>query len=159
MSKRRIGSNLRRMGNESLRRIASDLTAPGEVGRSVPGPLRGEVRTPQVNTEVPGGTDIYTRFTQVTGRSELFYSAEKWVRIRLLLETAGPVSVSTRQDITPVLSGKGILLQTGEYVEFTLARGDRLFIAASSVNRVQVIIEPFPWLESLLLTLKGILGK
>lgn len=111
-------------------------------------------------------TDIYTYFTKATGVSELLYSAEEWMKIRLVLETAGPVSVGTRESVTPVLSGKGILLESdGEPIEFTIPKGNRLFIASESVNRVKVIIEPIPWLEQLLYQvesgfsgLKGVLG-
>lgn len=113
-------------------------------------------------------TDIFTYFTvpAITNRSELLYSAEEWVRIELVLETAGPVAVSTRQSVTPVLSGKGVLLEPdGEPLKFIMPRGDRLFIAAESVNRVKVIIEPIPWLEQIYQTLtqgfgslRGLLG-
>lgn len=153
-----LAASLQRSGNEALKKIAADLSKPGEAGRAVPGPLRGEVKTEKVDTQVSGRTDIYTRITKPSNKSELLYSADNWVRMRLLLETAGPVAVSTRQDIVPVLSGKGILLQTGEYVEFTIPRGDRVYIASNTVNRVQVFVEPFPWLESMLLTLKALLG-
>lgn len=101
-------------------------------------------------------TDIFTYFTKPTGLSELLYSAESWINISLVLETAGPVAVSTRQDVTPVLSGKGILLAPdGEPTRFVLPRGDRLYIAAEAVNRVKVVIEPFPWIEQILLSLEN----
>lgn len=111
-------------------------------------------------------TDIYTYFTKPTGESELLYSAESWVKIELALETAGPVSVGTRESVVPVLSGKGILLESdGEPIEFVMPRGNRLFIASESINRVKVIIEPIPWFEQLLMQieqgfggLKGILS-
>jgi hypothetical protein len=145
--RKNIAAALRK--NESLQQIAKSLTAPGDQGRSVPAPIRGTVTD---KTDAPGHTDIYTYFTRPNGKSNLFYSAEKWVTVSLLLETGGPVSVSTRQDILPVLSGKGISLRTGEVRQWELARGDRLFIASTSSNRVQVITQPVPWLESLLLT-------
>ena len=95
-------------------------------------------------------SDIYTYFTRpTTGKSELLYSAEEWVRIWLSLETAGPVAVSTRQEIVPVLSGKGILLDD-QPREFLLPRGDRLYIAAESINRVKFQIEAIPYLEAIL---------
>ncbi len=111
-------------------------------------------------------TDIYTYFTVPTGITELLYSAESWMRVELVLETAGPVAVSTRDSVTPVLSGKGILLEPdGEPIEFIMPKGNRLFIAAESFNRVKVIIEPIPWLEQILFQveegfggLKGIMG-
>lgn len=108
-------------------------------------------------------TDIYTYFTKPINESELLYSAESWVMVTLILETAGPVAVSTRQDVVPVLSGKGALLEPdGEPFRFVLPKGDRLFIAAEAINRVKVIIEPFPWLEQILLSLSqgfgGLMG-
>lgn len=113
-------------------------------------------------------TEINTYFTRPNGRSELVYSAESWVRIKLQLETAGPVAVGTRQEITPVLSGKGILLPTTgtTLTEFIMPKGDRLFIASESINRVKYITEPIPWLEQMLYqieqgfsSLKGIFGS
>jgi hypothetical protein len=109
---------------------------------------------------VSNHTDIYTYFTKANGETELIYSAEEWMRIELQLETAGPVAVSTRQDVTPVLSGKGILLPpTGEPVKFLLPRGDRLFIASEAVNRVKFIVEPVPLLEQILQQLKTGFGS
>ena len=86
-------------------------------------------------------TNIFTYFTFVGG-SRLLYSAESWTKIRLRLETAGPVAVSTRQEITPVLSGKGILLPVGIPIDFNIPKGDRLFITAGAINRVTVFTEP-----------------
>ena len=111
-------------------------------------------------------TEIYTYFTNADGRSKLLYSAEGWVRIELALETAGPVSVGTRENLTPVLTGLGILLEPdGEPVEFVMPKGDRLYIAAESINRVKFIVEPIPWLQQILGELqsgfggiKGIMG-
>jgi hypothetical protein len=111
-------------------------------------------------------TDVYTYFTQPDGQSHLLYSAEIWVRIEFQLETAGPVAVGTRQEIMPVLSGRGVLLPPdGEPVKWIMPRGDRIFIASETLNRVKVIIEPIPWLEQILNELqtgfsgiKGIFG-
>jgi hypothetical protein len=110
--------------------------------RAVPTPSPADAAARQY------GTDIYTYFTEVGG-SHLIYSADGWVRIRLLLETAGPVAVSTRQSITPVLSGKGILLQTNVPYETTLAKGNRFYVAAQAINRVQWTVEPIAWGEQL----------
>jgi hypothetical protein len=96
-------------------------------------------------------TDIYTYFTSPNGQSELLYSGESWVRIFLFLETAGPVSVGTRESVTPVLSGKGILIPSdGRQLEFVIPKGNRIFIAAESINRVKFIVEPIPWQEQIL---------
>jgi len=111
-------------------------------------------------------TDIYTYFTLPTGQNELLYSAEAWVKISLVLETAGPVAVSTRESVIPVLSGKGILLDpSGVPSVFSIPKGNRVFISSESVNRVKVFVEPIPWLEQILFHvengfsgLKGILA-
>ena len=97
-------------------------------------------------------TEIYTYFTIPDGRTKLLYSAENWVRIELQLETAGPVAVSTRQDVSPVLSGKGILLPPtlDLSIDFVLPKGDRVFIVAEAVNRVKFIVEPIAWQEQIL---------
>ncbi len=111
-------------------------------------------------------TDIYTYFTKADGVTQLLYSAQRWTRIELALETAGPVSIGTRETVMPVLSGQGIILRpTSDWTDFVLPKGDRLFIAAETVNRVKVIVEPIPWQEQILLQLergfgglKGLVG-
>ncbi len=104
-------------------------------------------------------TQIETYFTNRIGTSQLLYSAEDWVRITLRLQTAGPVAVSTRQEIVPVLSGLGILLPVDDFITFVLPRGDRLFIAAEATNRVAVQIEPIPWLAQILMAMDQGFGE
>lgn len=108
-------------------------------------------------------TETTTYFTKPGTESRLLLSAEEWTKVRLTLENAGPVAVGTMQEIGPVLSGKGVLLPTGREREFELAKGDRLFIVASAVNRVTVTRHPIPYLRRLVLlgesTLKSILRK
>jgi hypothetical protein len=89
-------------------------------------------------------TEIYTYFTVADGVSKLLFSANFWCTTKLTLETAGPVAAGTREDVVPVLSGKGILLTTLVEEEWVLAKGDRIFIAAESINRVKFIVEPLP---------------
>ncbi len=104
-------------------------------------------------------TETFTYFTRPADGSKDFHAANRWERVELQLETAGPVAVSTRQEIEPVLSGKGILLPPdGEPIEFILSKGDRLFIAAESINRVKVIIEPIPWLEQILMSINKLIS-
>lgn len=110
-------------------------------------------------------TDIYTYFTEPDGETKLLYSAAGWVKMELTLETAGPVAFSTRESVTPVLTGRGILLITDEAIDFVLPKGNRVFIAAEAINRVKVIIEPIPWQEQILYaaeqgftSLRGLLG-
>lgn len=92
-------------------------------------------------------TDIFTYFTKTTGLTELLYSAETWVQVTLELETAGPVAIGTRQGLAPVLSGRGVLLTTGEDEKWILPRGDRLFVISESINRVKVSIQPIAYGE------------
>lgn len=94
-------------------------------------------------------TDVSTYFTEPSGESKLFYTAENWVKIKLTLETAGPVAVGTSANVAPVLSGHGRLLDTGVEYEVHLARGSAFYIAAEAVNRVSVSIEPIPWMEQI----------
>jgi hypothetical protein len=107
---------------------------------------------PGVQTAVQQQTEIYTYFTRA-GETKLLYSGVKWVQMKLTLETAGPVAVSNKAQVTPVLAGKGILLPTGEEVKFIVGKGTRIYIAAESINRVKVIIEPIPFLEEILMAL------
>jgi hypothetical protein len=93
-------------------------------------------------------TEIYTYFTK-PGPTRLLYTAEDWIEVILELQTAGPVAFSTRQEITPVLSGKGILLTTDIPRKVTLEKGDRIFIAAEAVNRVSFITQPFGFLQEI----------
>ncbi len=94
-------------------------------------------------------TEVYSYFTSASGQTELIYSAENWVRIKLTLETAGPVSVGTSAELSPVLGGRGRLLDTAVEFEVYLARGSRFYVISDSINRLSVTIEPVPWLEQL----------
>lgn len=122
-------------------------------------PVESAVLTPgaPVNPEIPPikhNTEMFTYFTRPTAGTLLLYSAENWVRARLMLETAGDVVVATnRQNITPVLSGKGILLPFNVEITFPLSKNNRIFIASNTVNRVKFIIEPIPWQEQIALML------
>ena len=42
---------------------------------------------------------------------------------------------------------QGISLQTGVPVVLDVARGNRLFVLSSAVNRITVVVAPYPWLE------------
>jgi hypothetical protein len=99
-------------------------------------------------------TEIFT-FNTTPGGTRLLYTAETWVLIRMRLDSAGPVDVGTKEQIDPVLSGKGISLDEEDWTEFTLTKGNRLYYAAGTVNRVKVIIEPTPWSEIIQLLNRG----
>jgi hypothetical protein len=110
-----------------------------------------------VTPEIPPikhNTEIFTYITRPAAGTQLLYSAEKWVRARLMLETAGAVAVATnRQNITPVLSGKGIVLPINVEIQFALSKNNRIYIASTTVARVRFIIEPIPWQEQMILML------
>jgi len=95
-------------------------------------------------------TDMYTYFTRPTGQTTLVFSAETWVKVRLLLETAGPVAVGWRENLGPVLSGQGRLLPTGQEVWFAMPPGQRLYFASNTVDRVSVVIERIPFGQQIL---------
>jgi hypothetical protein len=125
-----------------MRLIPPRLKSPSAVAPgSAPGSMPETVRAPLYKAQ--------NYFTVPDGESKLLYSAEGWVKARLYLENAGPVVVGESQNITPVLSGKGMTLPTGEWCEWTLTKGSRIFIAAESVNRVKFNIAPVPFAEQL----------
>lgn len=96
---------------------------------------------------------IYTYFTTVPAPGEqtpVLYNGDRaWAKVTLTLETAGPVAVGEQASLAPVLSGQGQLLQTGVPMTFNVAKGDRLYILATAVNRVKVTVEAYPWLETI----------
>lgn len=114
-----------------------------EIARAIPTTKVGE--EPAIEFQADA-TQVNTYFT-VIGESRLLFSAERYIVVTLNLETAGPVAVGTQHTITPVLSGKGVLLETDVDRKFVLSKGDRLYIAAESINRVKFIVEPVPYLR------------
>lgn len=103
---------------------------------------------------------IYTYFTRaLLDQTDTIYQADQaWARVKLTLETAGPVAVGTQAALTPVLSGAGALLPTGEEREFILPTGSNLYISSPTINRVTVVIEQLPWLEELARTMRSGFG-
>jgi len=103
-----------------------------------------------------------TYFTKgpVNGESTpILYNGDRlWAKVTVVLETAGPVAVGTAANLTPVLSGKGQLLQTNVPREFWISKGTRLFVAATGVNRLALTIEPAAWLEQIAGFLSGVLA-
>lgn len=115
---------------------------------------RTKPAVPQPSVELGKGdkrTQITTYFTKagVTPTPILYNGDRMWAKVTLTLETAGPVAVGNMAEITPVLSGRGQLLATNVPTPFTIAKGTRLYIASTSVNRVKVLVEPLPWLEQI----------
>jgi hypothetical protein len=115
--------------------------------------------TPAITTgAAETATFIDTYFTKVpvVGQpTEIVYNGDRlWARVTLTLETAGPVAIGNMASITPVLSGKGQLLETDVPVAMFIAKGTKLYIAAAGINRIKRVIEGVPWLE----TATGLLG-
>jgi hypothetical protein len=121
---------------------------PTEQGRAIPH-VQAPSNSPLAATAQQ--TEIYTYFTRPnTTALQLYNGNRTWAKIILTLETAGPVAISNKQTMLPVLSGKGQLLQTGVAREFICPKGTILYVASTSINRVGVVVEPLPWLEQLL---------
>lgn len=135
-------------------KIGYDPTQPLDRTKATP------AQQPQIQQGKAEARAMFDTYFTKAGRTEIIYNGDRqWARITLTLETAGPVSVGNAQQLTPVLSGKGILLQTNVPVAFTIAKGTRLYIAATGVNRVKRMVEPVPWLEQITGLLTGIFGK
>lgn len=93
---------------------------------------------------------FFTKVPVVGERPSIVYNGDRmWAKVTLILETAGPVAVGNMADLTPVLSGKGQLLETDVPTIFYIAKGTVLYIAAAGINRVKRILEPVPWLETI----------
>ncbi len=103
--------------------------------------------------------DTYFTKVPVPGQdTDIIYNGDMlWAKVTLTLETAGPVAVGNLSSITPVLSGKGQLLETDKPTDFFIAKGTRLYIAAAGINRVKRVIEPIPWLEVITGLIGGVL--
>jgi hypothetical protein len=97
-------------------------------------------------------TEIYTYLAKpsANGQPQILYNGDRQqARVTLTLETAGPVDVGNKQNLLPVGSGKGQPLTTGVPAPFTITKGNRLYVAASTISRIKVTIEPIPWLEQI----------
>lgn len=118
--------------------------------------------SPQVGTGA-NRFQAYTYFTKVPTPGEqptILYNGDRlWARVTLTLETAGPVAVGQSSAITPVLSGRGQLLATNEPTPFDISRGNRLYIAATAVNRVKVSVQPLPWMEQIVALITALGGS
>jgi hypothetical protein len=119
---------------------------------TAPGP-----QTEQGRAETRSFLDTY--FTKQGATTIIYNGDRQWARVTLTLETAGPVAVGTAQNIGPALSGKGQLLTTNVPVTFTIAKGSRLYVVATGVNRVKRSVEPVPWLEQITGLISALLGK
>jgi len=106
--------------------------------------------------ELTTETSTFFARPSVDGQPVVLYNGDrKYAQIVLTLETAGPVVIGNKQQLYPITSGKGQRLETGVPFTFTVAKGSRLWIATTSINRLKVTVEPLPWLEQI----TGILTK
>jgi len=103
------------------------------------------------NAEIKVNVRTYFTNVPVVGaETPIIYNGDRqWAKVTLTLETAGPVAVGESSQLTPVLSGKGQLLQTGVPTVFNIAKGNKLYVAATGANRISVVVEPYPWLETI----------
>lgn len=115
---------------------------------------RTVAQTPKPARTTGGGeirTFVDTYFTRLLPPGEptdIIYNGDRmWAKVTLTLETAGPVAVGNMSSLAPALSGKGQLLETGVPFTFTIAKGTKLYVTASGINRVKRTIEPFAWDE------------
>lgn len=88
-------------------------------------------------------TNTFTYFTEPDGVSQEVFAATFWCRVKLFLETAGPVAVGFSADIAPTLSGRGVLLPSGgPELDFEMQQGDKLYAISGAINRVKFIVVP-----------------
>ncbi len=133
---------------------SSTHTDPGPESKIGPVSLdRNKASPPEasVSSGDNNRADLYTYFTKGPGAAtETLYNGDRlWALVTLELQTAGPVVVGTRAQLTPVLSGRGISMATGKPITIRVAYGTRIYIASNAVSRVSVQIESVPWLEQI----------
>lgn len=144
---------------------SSQPAAAPRGSKIAPASTNRTIATAPAPQATPGKADdrilIYTFLTKITtDKAAVLYNGDSiWRKLTLTLETAGPVAVGQLADITPVLSGKGQLLTTGTPTTFNIAKGDRLYVASTSVNRISVVSEALPWMENITGIITSILGQ
>lgn len=108
--------------------------------------------------------DAYDLLTQVgpnaDGRPPILYNGDRrWVKVTMILQTAGIVVWGPRADLSPITSGRGSQLVTNVPTIATVAKGSRIYYLASAVNRVSVQIEALPWLEEITALVTTLTGR
>ena len=143
-------------GNLATRPPVASQTPMDKIG--VPAgpqnPYQAQVQQPAAETGKgalrQSATTYFTSVPAIGSPTPELYSADRlWSKVTVTLETAGPVAVGFSSNLSPITSGKGILLTTNEPVTFNVAKGNKLYIQSSSVNRVKLQVESFPWLEQI----------
>lgn len=143
------------MPPRNIRRASSQSTLNRPPGR----PDSTQATSPSPALDQGGSqfrTELSTFITKIGPTETLYDGTRIWAQVTVTLETAGPVAIGTRANITPVLSGKGILLVTGVPKTVTIAKGDKLYVASNAISRIKLELQPVPWLEQLTGTLSGV---
>ena len=99
-------------------------------------------------------TEPKTFITRPGAIVQLISAQQPWAKVTLTLETAGPVEVSSSSNWN-FLNGQGQSLITNVPMEFTIAKGNNLYLQAGSAERVRFTLSPFPWLEIITQVLRG----
>lgn len=105
--------------------------------------------------QAPKQTRSYAQIVEA-GPTRMLLVTDSWARVTLTLRSAGPIAVGTASALEPLASGKGVLLQTDEPYVTNLPGGARFYCAAGAINRLNVTIEPIPWMEQIALQLDQI---
>lgn len=104
-------------------------------------------------------TNFYTYLTEATGTKELLSTGDDWTQVTLRLESAGPVAIGENQELQPPASGRGRLLTQDVDLTFTVPPQTKIYVAATAVNRVGVIRQPFPWFAQIVALLGATAGS
>ncbi len=102
-------------------------------------------------------TNFSTYLTKTEGTYQLVpNTSQNWLQVTLRLQTAGVVVIGQNANLQPTTSGQGRVLPVGEDITFTLPPLTTLYIASNTVNRVAVMITPFPWLSQILAAVSAV---
>jgi len=91
--------------------------------------------------------DILTLFPYDTTKAIQVYEAKEDTKLTFFLESAGPVSIGVRADLTPVGSGKGRLLPQKQPVDVFISTGQIIYMAVTGQERVAFMSQPIPYME------------
>jgi hypothetical protein len=113
-------------------------------------PSIAEVRAPAVTTGESENRIEISTYTAKAGETSTIYGGDRmWAKVTLTARTAGPVAVGQQARLAPVLSGRGQLLQTGVPTVFNVPKGNKLYIIADATTPVSMVVEAYPWLETI----------
>ncbi len=162
----RLPARIARSATELARRAQSSSLVPTQTSKigPVPSTNRNVATAPEPQARQGAAetkTTATTYFTKVaTDETQILYNGDRqWALVTVTLQTAGPVVVGLVAKLTPVLSGKGIDLTPNVPVTLRVAKGNRVWIASTSVSRVKYVVEPAPWLEQITGLLRELVGS